>query len=158
MPRTTKTRTYALKGKDVAPALVGQSLTFPVFETREHELAACKSEEDAREMFQSAYDVWLQGKARTAAGKKDKDGNFVATLADVQKVIDDAVYQRRQEGTGEKREAGPIRQLRDERAEQIARGKELRVASPRKWEQLRAVLPASIVAEVEKDEPATATA
>lgn len=154
---STETRAYTIKGGDVHTSHQGQAVQFPKFANMDEARQACQSEPDVLEMFQSAYDVWLQGRVRGWAGA-NKDGSPKATLAEIQSKINDAKYARRVEGDGTKREAGPVKQLKNERAEQIAKLRELRATKPKQYENVKAAgfVPAAVLEEVEREETATA--
>ena len=154
------TRTYEIQGKEVG-TLAGQTVTFPVFETEADALARAGGVEDVRELVQSAFDVWLQGRVRGWAAAKNKDGSPKNDLAAIQALVDEAKYTRRAEGTGTKREAGPIKQMKSERVQQIAKARELRATKPKQYESLKAAgfFADTLLAEIEAvEEGATATA
>lgn len=93
------TTTWALKGKDVPAALVGQTLTLKVPETyAEAESLTRNGQPDVVAKFADGRIIGLQGKIRTASGKKDKDGNYVHDLASLQKLADEYLYSVQTEG------------------------------------------------------------
>ena len=86
------TRDYEIDGKETG-ALKGQTVRFRVAQTLQEAVSLGKSEADAQELIQSAFDVWAQGRVRSMA----KAGK---SLEEIQAWLDSASYERRQATAG----------------------------------------------------------
>lgn len=94
------TTTYELAGKDINPAHKGLAINLRIPENyTEAETFTKAGQSDVVAKFADGYVIALQGKLRTASGKKDKDGNFVNDGAALQKIADDYKYSVQAEGT-----------------------------------------------------------
>jgi hypothetical protein len=94
-----RTTEWAMQGKDVPEHLRGQIIKFRVPENYAEAESLCENgAEDVVAKFADGNVIRLQGKLRTASGKRDKDGNLVYDLAALQKLADDDKYSVRREG------------------------------------------------------------
>lgn len=92
---TITRRDYTIEGKNVG-ALKGKTVQFVVFADHTDLVSRTGGEDDALELAQSAFDVWMQGRVRAMA-KKGK------TIEQIQEWINGAKYERRTEGAGTSR-------------------------------------------------------